>query len=243
MNALQQMFVFAGAALCAGCVTGVDQREELDTGGPTEIIDPCRSLTDYEFEPVEDFELGIGRTFWVSSDGTGEMVPIPGREPEASAIDGGRCGISAMALRMTARDMAIYGGAFGISFYPDGRDVSAFDGISFWVKTAPGVGNTLMLSVSEQHTDEYNGGRIRDGEPFCLENTTDESEKCDRFSAGVGMGTEWRFVAVPFSAMQQRGYGKPAPFLDTAPLLGFQLGFETGDWDFWIDDIAFYRER
>ncbi|MBN2195081.1 MAG: hypothetical protein JW751_19850 [Polyangiaceae bacterium] len=53
---------------------------------------------------------------------------------------------------------------------------------------------------------------------------------------------DWRFVAIRFDEMRQRGYGVPAPYLDVAMLQGLNFGLERGNWDFWVDDVAFFRE-
>jgi hypothetical protein len=73
---------------------------------------------------------------------------------------------------------------------------------------------------------------------------TPDAQKCDPFSAGVGFTTDWRFVKVPFARTEQKGFGVPSAFgqLDTSALVGMQLVLTAGDWDVWIDDIAFYRE-
>lgn len=67
--------------------------------------------------------------------------------------------------------------------------------------------------------------------------------QCDRFGAGVGISTEWRFFKVPFSRMRQRAYGRPSR-LDApdTKILGLEFGLDGENWDFWIDDLAFYRD-
>ena len=168
----------------------------------------------------------------------------PGREPAATELEEGRCGTSRYALRVVSENLKIYGGALGLNFWMDPHDVREWDGLSFWARTEEGKGQSLFVGVSEKYTDENNGKILfDDGEPFCLEVTDDDSEKCDRFGVGVGLGTEWRFFTIPFSEMKQRGYGMVAPELDVTAILGLNMGFETGDWDFWIDDVAFYREK
>jgi hypothetical protein len=71
-----------------------------------------------------------------------------------------------------------------------------------------------------------------------------DAQKCDPFGLGVGLTPEWRFVKLPFADVKQKGFGLPSPHgvLDTSVLVGLQLAINSGDWDVWIDDIAFYRE-
>jgi hypothetical protein len=71
-----------------------------------------------------------------------------------------------------------------------------------------------------------------------------DSQKCDRFGAGIGLEKQWRFVKIPFSAMRQRGYGlkSPAGRLLVEQLLGFGIYMDIGNWDFWIEKVAFYTD-
>lgn len=67
--------------------------------------------------------------------------------------------------------------------------------------------------------------------------------QCDRFGAGIGIATEWRFFKVPFSRMRQRAYGRPSALSQPdRAILGIDIGLDGENWDFWIDDIAFYRD-
>lgn len=71
-----------------------------------------------------------------------------------------------------------------------------------------------------------------------------DTMKCDRFGAGVGLEPEWRFVKIPFDSMKQRGYGvkSPAGRLLTEELLAFGVYLDVGNWDIWIDQVAFYKD-
>jgi hypothetical protein len=143
--------------------------------------------------------------------------------------------------------MKIYGGGVGTNFFPTPMDVSAWDGISFWGRRGdvPGreLGKTLFFAVSDKYTDAYNGRVLfEDRQPFCHETTEDMSFRCDRFGVGVGLETDWRHYMIPFDRMRQRGYGRIAPELDLTAIIGLNIAFETGDWEFWLDDVAFYRE-
>ena len=71
-----------------------------------------------------------------------------------------------------------------------------------------------------------------------------DAEKCDPFGAAVLMTEEWRFVKLPFAHLQQKGFGVPAPsgHVDPSALLGMQFGLAAGNWDLWLDDIAFFKE-
>ena len=98
------------------------------------------------------------------------------------------------------------------------------------------------MSLADKYTDEENGRlQFADHQPFCLEESADASQKCDRFTAGIGLEENWRFYAIPFERFRQRGIGRSTPGLDRPALVGLELSFATGDWDFWVDDVAFYR--
>ncbi len=70
--------------------------------------------------------------------------------------------------------------------------------------------------------------------PLCL---------CDPYGQAVGLTNQWTFYAIPFGDLRQKGYGKPVPSLDRTHILSFTLGLGKGNWDVWIDEIAFYRPK
>jgi hypothetical protein len=43
--------------------------------------------------------------------------------------------------------------------------------------------------------------------------------------------------------MRQRAYGRPSQLArPDVNLSGIEFGLDRDDWDFWLDDVAFYRE-
>lgn len=76
---------------------------------------------------------------------------------------------------------------------------------------------------------------------------------CDPFGEGIllpqstdGGSNPWQFYAIPFSDLRQKGYGIPEPGLDLTHILGVTINLSkgqlgTGDYDVWIDDVAFYK--
>lgn len=238
---LQMLPILTVLSLCS-CNIPRDDRPAYSSTAQSERIDACREYQTYNHLLIEDFELGIAPTWWLSSDGTGQVLPMPGREPEATLIEGGRCGISKYALRITATGTEIYGGAMGVTFSPAAIDASQYDGISFWGRRGMDSKKVLYFSVSDPFTDEYNSAKQSlKGIPSCLEETDNDNKKCDRYGLGVGLETEWRFFKVPFAEFSQRGYGKKTPELNISQIYGLNIGFETGDWEIWLDDISFYK--
>jgi hypothetical protein len=133
-----------------------------------------------------------------------------------------------------------------------GYDATAWDGISFWIRQdAPeGSVGTTFISVSENHTDSNHSDPITGLRP-CEQDAApngDTTQQCDSFGTGVAVYTTWKFYALPFAKMRQRGYGKAVPqsvFLEEGllQLLGVKFDFNpTQNWSIWLDDIAYYKE-
>jgi len=69
-------------------------------------------------------------------------------------------------------------------------------------------------------------------------------ERClDGFATSVGLTLDWQFFTVPFSEMQQGGYGKKAPYLNLKALDTVAFSFLVGYADAYIDNVAFYRHK
>jgi hypothetical protein len=150
-------------------------------------------------------------------------------------------------------------------------DASMYDGISFWVRLGQGgtqtVGSAMFFVVEDVFTKENKnkyeivvdeatktftyvldaaGKQIQVGtELNCYDAKTQvDGLKCDRYGAGVGLETEWRFVKIPFASMGQRGFGVKSPigrpYLEQLLGLGFYL--DINNWDLWIDEVAFYKD-
>jgi hypothetical protein len=41
--------------------------------------------------------------------------------------------------------------------------------------------------------------------------------------------------------MRQQGWGRRAEYFDLTAIMSFSIFYPQGPWDFWIDDLAFYR--
>jgi hypothetical protein len=78
-----------------------------------------------------------------------------------------------------------------------------------------------------------------------LRPTVADSDKCDPFGLAVLLSDEWRFVQIPFALTAQKGFGKPAPTgqLAASEVTGLQFALSPGSWDFWLDDVSFYRSK
>ena len=120
-----------------------------------------------------------------------------------------------------------------------GSDASAYDGIVFWARKAPGSGSTIRLHVADVHTDDSN----QTCECVSYTNQNDTSNGCDKFGTFRTLDSTFRAYFFPFLQMQQGGWGHPAPSIDTSGLFSLGIDYGRGPWDFWIDDIAYYRRK
>jgi hypothetical protein len=176
--------------------------------------------------------------------------------PVAEAIEGGRCG-SSYAMHIKGGPFIEWGGNMGFGFAPplNASDVTVLDpdtlaerpgegfkGISFWARLGEtGGNNTLRLEVGEKHTDQNYPGL--DGGPICTPNTTEANSEygCDKFGFTALLRSDWQQFLVPFAEMRQQGWGMRAEYFDLTSLMSFSIFYPQGTWDFWIDDLAFYR--
>lgn len=161
------------------------------------------------------------------------------------------CNLAGRGAHIRGEGLKIWGGQFyrNFSSNPDAPtpvDASGYDGIAFWAKLGQkNVGTAVFVAFEDRYTrenstvvDETTGVEAA----YCLDSPID-AEKCDRFGAGVGLESNWRYIKVPFAQVQQRGYGKASARLHTEELLGVTVYFDVGDWDFWVDEISFYKEK
>jgi hypothetical protein len=192
--------------------------------------------------------------------GCDAVAPIPSyfdSSPLAEPIAGGRCG-SLYALHIKGGPFLQWGGNFGRNFAPplNATAVEAVDpqtnqvlpgqdlqGLTFWARLGGASNNTLRVEVGEMHTEgTYTGN---DGGPICMPDTNDDNSElgCDKFGATAQMRGQWQQFLIPFAEMRQAGWGRRAEQFDLSRLLSFSLSYAQGTWDFWIDDLAFYRRR
>ncbi len=150
-------------------------------------------------------------------------------------------------------------------------DTTGWTGFSMWVRKGSAAATSSMFAaVADRYTDPagavlFDPGETADlldgarcpeaalGNPcYCAYDALDVTgdatpdpllSQCDKFGAGIGVDTEWRFFKVPFERMRQRAYGRPSPLPGPdVRILAFDFGIRGTDIDFWIDELAFYRE-
>lgn len=204
-------------------------------------------LLDELFEPV--FEASA-ETWRVSDEllecradcDPTQTPPAMAKPFPAEEIPGGRCG-STLAAHVELHRWINREGTLGRQFSPtDPVDASEYEGVSFWLRIVPGSRSTFRISVPERFTDEK---YEVDGEPACRfinpKELTDNA--CDKFGRYFLATSDWQFFTIPFSEMRQNGFGKQAPYFDIANLMGLAFEYKQGQWDYWIDDVGFYRKK
>jgi len=229
---------FAGSVLFAGCGGDASGPRPAPDAGPEPGTDPfsCRAAEGLELSVLQDFEKGIATDFYTNADGSeGSTVdpPVGSKSPAASDIVGGRCGVSQRAFRMTGAGLTEWGMVFGFNFRDGAHDLTEWDGVSFWARRGAVSGRSMFFSVFDPYTEDKGG--------HCDSSSEVLTEKCDAYGTGVGLDEEWRFFAIPFDKLRQRGFGVPTEELLVSEILGFNWAADRGDWDVWVDDIALYR--
>jgi hypothetical protein len=180
--------------------------------------------------------------------------------PVSQPIPGGRCD-SRYAMHIKGGPFVEWGGNMGFAFAPP-LNVTAFDiengageverpgrdlhGITFWARLGGASNNNLRIELGDRFTDQaYDNPETPEADPICNPNTTDANsdEGCDKFGAITQMRDDWQQFFVPFAEMRQQGWGRRAEYFDLTALLSFSVFYAQGTWDFWIDDLAFYRRK
>jgi hypothetical protein len=200
-----------------------------------------------------------------------QLSPVPPAMP-ASPLEAAKCAADAApgsALHIVATGLTGYGYTFGfngLNMLPGAGgatyfDASEWDGLSMWVRKGSGPSSSsIFASVSERFTDPAGASLfpaseadvLLDTGAYCAYDAFDVTgdqvsdpllTQCDRFGVGIGIATEWRFFKVPFARMRQRAYGRPSTQATPDPkILELDFGLDGPSWDFWIDELSFYRD-
>lgn len=189
-----------------------------------------------------------------------------------SAPDGARCGTSHGVMRLTAKNIGQcygldgrlgWGASLDLSFVEPGNpnnvpqplDASDADGIGFWVKRAsPTQDATAMLTIVDTASNGVGMSSVPhcgckpngDGTFTCStdpDTSYPDEVKCDPFGAGFTVTDDWSFIALRFSELTQKGFGYPLPGLDASAIVRLQFLVNHGSSDFYVDDIALFRDK
>lgn len=195
---------------------------------------------------------------------------ITQRDVEDTKIPGGpRCGSSTSALHLTASNVGLcfgengrlgWGAALDLNFAPS-FDASEWEGVALWVRRGAGPSNAAFtLSIIDQQNDAIGGDFMSDEAPGCGCKQTDpkheprawtcykdpgadfpDSKKCDAYGAAVSLTDDWSLVTIAFDGIKQKGFGAVSGPFDASALKRLQLLMTEGSWDYWVDDLSFYR--
>src|SRR5262249_14485093 len=131
-----------------------------------------------------------------------------------------------------------------------GTDASAWEGIVLWGRKGPGSASSIRLTLGDEHTDDSNEACECNNSEFnpaghliSTTNQNDSSNGCDKFGMFQTPTETWQPLFFPFSLLQQGGWGKPSPGLDTSQIFSISINYGRAAWDIWLDDIAFYRRK
>ena len=224
-----------GAATTGGTGTG--------TGGSTATGPTSDLVDDLEDNDARILMTGGRQGSWYAfSDGT--ITPAPpddngntnGFAPGSPGADS-----SMHAAHVTANGFGTYAG-LAVDFNNSGvrpkdtadrktYDVSGYDGIVFKAK-GTASGTMRVLAVTKQITGTSEGGTCDD---------SNSSNHCwDSYGKDFTLASDWTEVRVRFSDMTT---DNTSPFDPTAVFgLAFQLNASNGNLDFWVDDLALFKD-
>jgi hypothetical protein len=195
---------------------------------------------------IDDLESGSGHicagsgrvgVWYAFNDKTGEQWPAPtapGVPIPTSLIPGGR-GASTRALHTYGKGFSGWGAGVGLDLAFDGvsygtYDASEFDGIRFWARSDTPQRLQVRIGTRSTKVAEYGG--------------TCPREPCSPHAREFDVGVNWVELSLPFNDIAQLGaHSVEADFLrDELTHLQF-IPQRLQPFDFWIDDVRFYRDR
>jgi len=106
-----------------------------------------------------------------------------------------------------------------------------------WARVGPGSQASVKVRTDDRSTDDK--GCICN--PYTNQN--DSSDGCDKWGRFITLDPTFTVYRVPFSELQQGGWGAASPGLDTSDLFSIAVEYGRGSWDLWLDDIGFYRRK
>lgn len=195
-----------------------------------------------------------------------DVTKCPGDAP-GSGFHVVATGLQAYGYTFSFNGLNNLPGAGGDSYF----DTTNWDGISMWVrKGSATAASSMFAAVGDRFTDPAGAALFSAADDadllpagscpeqsmglpcYCAYDAVDVTgdqvddplaSQCDKFGAGVGVSTEWRFFKVPFTKMRQRAFGRPSPLPNPdTQLIVLDFSLRGINLDFWIDDLAFYRD-
>jgi hypothetical protein len=207
-------------------------------------------------DTISDFEDGTGSVLpnggrnggwysYVDTAPTCMVMPAPNGAATAAEIPGGRCQ-SMFAMHFTGMGCSVFGAGVGTDLAAPAStdagattgsaaktpyDVSAYSGISFWVRADKGSSIRFKMPMTDD-TKTTDGGN-------CVDSAT---SKCsDDFGSNIALTKSWVKKTVMFSKMTQEGWGKKFTW-NPAHVTSIQFQVPVvAAFDVWIDDVSFVK--
>jgi hypothetical protein len=113
----------------------------------------------------------------------------------------------------------------------------------------------VRIAIGDKYTDSQlnmypveAGAQYCDPNPNCQVQTSQGNANCynvgcDKFGAYTPLDDNWHLFLASFGDLRQGGWGKQRPSLDLTGIASLEVDYPQGSWDFWIDDISFYRRK
>lgn len=219
--------LYGGSSLLAPIEGRIVRCDEARGGAEDPTID------DMEDEDLETLDQDGRRGTWYSY---GDSSADSSHELEIEAVDDGASG-SDFALRTQGEGFTRWGAGVGFLLIEgvedeEGEpvqcsyDASYYDGLRFYAK-----GNDVEVRVKLAVPDVL---PIDDG-GFCAESCYDDH------GVDLTFSEEWEEYEVPFSALEQQGWGFDAGPFDPSAVRFIQFQVQRNvDFDFWIDELEFF---
>jgi hypothetical protein len=186
-------------------------------GEPGVVVEPgssCYGKTHVPESLVSDFEDGPNHWFAYVDDhevSVGEQHPGADGSESAAQFAGGKAAAAGV----------------GIGMFCD--DVSSFHGVGFWAKGRGGEHVRFLVAIPATDATPGRG----DCDP--------EHHKCnDHPGFGITLASEWTLYSVPWSKLEQYGWGEPAHFAGVANSLLWINDGPVESFEFAIDQVRLY---
>jgi hypothetical protein len=213
----------SGSVAGSGGSGGSTPKASICDGGATRVL----SITNAK---VDDFE---GATISPSWSSFNDVMPVPNAFSIAQATSDGAANTKKFGHYQGTGAKTLPNMGYGVGTVyniaidkAQGKyciDISTFDGVSFWAKAAKNAANLEVNFVIPETNATKDGGDCKSG---CYNHPR----------KAVTLTTEWQQYTVTFASAGGGAHGITNRIQELA-----WLAPQDADWDFSIDEIAFYK--
>lgn len=206
-----------------------------DASLPSQCSDAVGQGSPLQLDDFEDGDLELSQAsnlhgaWYVNNDETGQQTPSPGAEAKGLIDREGSPESPKNALHTRGSGFEVWG-AFAAAHLNAARnhvcayDLSSYSGLHLSVK---GQGSLRVNLGTASTTPIVDGGS-------CAGDT------CSDYGRTLELGRDWQSLDVPFAELEQPAWASAAK-LDLAKTLRISFWSESGDFEFWVDDLRFYQ--